>query len=172
MDIGGLLGKTIINISLRILVFGPQVKVLSEDERTRNLQLKRIQIRNELEDLGHHVRYAEDLVDPDLPGATSNVFLQEIVIMNEYDLIVTLVDSPGTNAEATAIALKPNLAQKASLFVDFDHREGLVAQACSLAQQLGADYRNYHYPEDLVECNLLGFVKEKIQNVQLVKYLS
>lgn len=172
MSIEDLLAKNITNIALKILVFGPQVKTLSADERTRNLQLKRKQIRCELETLGHHVRYAEDLVDPDLPGATCNVFLQEIVIMTEYDLIVTLVDSPGSIAEAIAITMNPALAQKASLFVDFDHRGGLVANACDLAKKLGADYRNYQYPEDLVDCHLLGFVKEKIENVQLVKYLS
>lgn len=172
MGIESLLTKNITSVSLKILVFGPQVKALSEDERTRNLQLKRMQIREELETLGHHVRYAEDLVNPDLPGQIGNAFLQEIVIMNEYDLIVTLVGSPGSIAEATAISMKPTLAQKASLFVDFEHREGLVAGACNLAKQLGADYRTYQYPEDLVDCHLLGFVKEKIKNVQIVKYLS
>jgi hypothetical protein len=172
MSMGSLIRKNITDTSLKILVFGPQVKALSEDERTMHLQLKRIQIRKELESLGHHVRYAEELVDPDLPGDTNNAFLQELVIMPEYDLIVTLVCSPGSNAEATAIAMKPALAQKASLFVDYDHREGLVASVCSLAQQLGADYRTYQYPEDLVDCHLLGFVKDKIERVQIVKYLS
>jgi len=172
MSIEDLLAKNITNIVLKILVFGPQVKTLSGDERTRNLQLKRRQIRSELEILGHHVRYAEDLVEPDLPGKTCNAFLQEIVIMHEYDLIVTLVDSPGSIVEATTIARTPILAQKASLFVDFDHREGLVAKTCDLAKQLGADYKTYQYPKDLVECHLLGFVKEKIEKVQIVKYLS
>lgn len=172
MGIEDLLAKNITNIFLKILVFGPQIKAISTDERTRNLQLKRIQIREELETLGHHVRYAEDLVNPDLPGQTSNVFLQEIVIMNEYDLVVTLVGSPGSIVEATVIAKEPALARKASLFVDFDHSEGLVAQACNFAKQLGADYRTYQYPEDLVNCHLLGFVKEKVEKVQIVKYLS
>jgi len=172
MNMEDLLARSVTSISLKILVFGPQVKSLSEDERTKNLQLKRIQIREELETLGHHIKYAEELVDPDLPGETNNTFLQEIVIMSEYDLIVTLVGSPGSITEATAIAMKPALAQKASLFVDHDHRDGLAASACSLAQQLGADYRTYQYPEDLVDCHLLGFVKEKVKNVQIVKYLS
>lgn len=172
MNIESLLAKNVTNILLKILVFGPQVKTLSDHERTRNLQLKRKQIREELEIVGHYVQYAEDLVDPDLPGQLCNVFLQEIVLMNEYDLIVTLVDSPGSICEATAIAMRPSLAQKASLFVDFEYSEGLVAKACDSAKQCGADYRTYKYPEDLIDCHLLGFVKEKIKNVQIVKYLS
>ena len=172
MSMEDLLAKTITNISLKILVFGPQVAALSKDERTRNLQLKRIQIRDELERLGHHVRYAEDLVEPDLPGEFSNAFLQEIVIMTEYDLIVTIVDSPGSITEATMIAGKPDLARKASLYVDHEHRGGLVAQACDFAKSLGADYQTYKYPEDLVDCHLLGYVKDKVKNVQIVKYLN
>lgn len=159
-------------MSLNILVFGPQVKVISENTRTGDLQRKRIEIRGELEKLGHHVKYAEDLVDPDIPGEMGNPFIQELMIMNDYDLIVTLVDSPGSITEATAIAMRPDLARKASLFVDSDHREGLVAQTCNFAEYLGADFQTYSYPEDLTECHLLGFVKDKVNKLQIIKYLS
>lgn len=172
MDVNQLLNQSIGNISLKILVFGPQVQSISTDERTRNLQLKRIQIREELEKLDHHVKYAEDIVDTGIEGVQGNAFLQELVIMTEYDCIITLVGSPGSIAEATVISRTPNLARKSSLFLDSEHTEGLVAGVCELAKQLGADYKTYEYPKDLVECHLLGFVKSRIEQVQLTKFLS
>ncbi len=154
---------------LNILVFGPRPAPLSTIERTKNLQLKRIEIRKCLEDEGHYVKFAEDLVDP---GLSDNSFIQELVIMPEYDLIVTLVDSPGSISEATIISIKPELAKKACLYLDRDYHEGLVANVCDLAQKLGADFKMYKYPEDLVDCNLLGFVRAKVEVVKLIKFLA
>lgn len=159
-------------IKLNILVFGPQVAILSTEPRTLNLQKKRIQIRLELEQLGHNVKYAEDLVDPNLPSPQNNAFLQEIVIMAEYDLIFNIVDSPGTNIEAGLIASRPNLAEKASLFLDSQFNAGLSAEACRAAQILGADFNTYSYPTDLVDCNLLTFILERVSKAQLVRLIS
>lgn len=161
------------NTKLNILVFGPQVHTLSDsDERTRNLQNKRIEIRKELEALGHNVNYAEDIVDPSLSGPASNGVLQEVAVMKEYDFTVVLVDSPGTNAEATLISQNPPIAQKSSLFLDADYTTGLVAEACRLSETLGAKFRTYQYPEDLTDCHLLGFIKTRTEEIQTIKYLS
>lgn len=165
-SINELLSASIGSIGLNILVFGPQVHTLSADERQRNLQLKRAQIKEELESLGHNVKYAEDLVAPGI-----NAFLQEILIMREYDLIVTLVGSPGSNAEVGIIASRPEIAEKAQLFMDATHTEGLVAEACRNAQAWGAYYKEYEYPKDLVECHLLGFTLERVSSTQAKKYL-
>jgi hypothetical protein len=159
-------------IKLNILVFGPQVATLSADQRTLNLQKKRIQIREELEKLGHNVKYAEDMVDPNLPSPQNNTFLQEIVIMAEHDLIFNLVDSPGSITEAALIASKPNLCQKASLFLDSQYSTGLTAESCRHAKNLGADFNTYTYPKDLVDCNLLTFILERVSKAQLVKLIS
>ena len=134
--------------------------------------MKRIEIRSELEKLGHNVKYAEDVVDPNLPSPHSNIFFQEIVIMAEYDLIFNIVDSPGSIAEATLIALKPTLAQKAALFLDNSYSEGLTAEACRAAKIIGADFNTYEYPKDLQECNLLTFIIERVAKAQFVKLLS
>ena len=161
------------NTKLNILVFGPQVHTLSDnDERTRNLQDKRIEIRSELEKIGHNVAYAEDIVDPSLSGPANNAILQEIAVMKEYDFVVVLVDSPGSIAEATLISISPAIAQKSSLFLDSDYSNGLVANACKLSETIGAKFCTYKYPNDLTECNLLGFIKKRTQEIQTVKYLS
>lgn len=160
------------HIKLNILVFGPQVHTISDNERTKNLQLKRIQIREALETLGHFVRYAEDLVDPNLPSPQNNAVLQEIVIMPEYDLIVNIVDSPGSIGEAFLIASKASLSQKATLFMDESYTDGLPAEACRLAATLGANFETFKYPDDLVQCHLLGFVKERVEKTQFAKFFS
>lgn len=113
--LGGILARDIAELlrasqdakKLDILVFGPQVDPLSTDERTRNLQLKRIQIYETLAAEGHNARYAEELVDPSL----GNMLYQEELLMSEFDVIITLVGSPGANMEAGIIATNPGHAQ-------------------------------------------------------------
>lgn len=167
-----LLEDGISSIALQILVFGPQVKNLSADPRTQLLQLKRMQIRGELEKCGHIVKYGEELIDLTLPEPMNNAFLQESLIMKEYDLIVTIVDSPGSICEASTIALKPELATKSSLFIDETYVLGLTGSMCRIAQTIGAELTTFKYPEDLKLCNLLGSVKKKVREVQIVRYLS
>lgn len=170
-DVGSLLEEAFEATKLSILVFGPQVHTISTDERTRNLQNKRIEIRAKLEECGHHVRYAEDVVDPSVGGSSNNPFFQELVIMQDYDFIVTIVDSPGSIAEATVIAMKPRLAQKSSLFLDSNYVGGLVGAACHNAADLGAHFQTYNYPQDLIECNLLGYIMDRAEKIQKIKYL-
>ncbi|WP_430404182.1 hypothetical protein [Hyphomonas sp.] len=165
--INALFADSIQAIKLNILVFGPQVKDMSTDERTLNLQLKRIQIRDELSKDGHNVKYAEDEVDPSL----GNMMLQEELIMREFDLIINLVGSPGTIIETGFIARNPEIAQKSQLFMDSDHTVGLVAEGCRLAEELGAFFKEYSYPSDLTDCHLLGFAKERVLKAQKIRYL-
>lgn len=139
---------------------------MSTDERQRNLQLKRVQIREVLEADGHNVKYAEDLVEPGI-----NAFLQEIVIMREYDIIITLVGSPGSNAEVGIIGSRPEIAAKSQLFMDSAHTTGLVAEACRNAAEWGAHFREYSYPTDLTDCHLLGFTLERVRATQAKKFL-
>lgn len=157
------------NIHLNILVFGPQLNHVSTDVRIGKLQNKRKQIRLELEELGHFVRYAEDLCDPNLPSAQGIAFFQEIIIMREFDLIVNLVETPGSIVEAATIACKPDLARKTSLFLNGEYLAGLVASSLEAARFHGADVNNYRYPEDLDECHLLGQVIRRVEKAQFVK---
>jgi hypothetical protein len=166
-DIRELIKESLDTIKLNISIFGPQVDPPSTDERTCNLQLKRAQIRDKLTGLGHNARYAGELVDPSL----GNVLLQEELIMREYDLIITLVGSPGSIIETGFIARNPYLAQKAQLFMDAAHTGGLVAEACRLAEAMGAFFKEYEYPKDLVDCHLLGFALARVAAVQTMRYL-
>ncbi|MFC5394036.1 hypothetical protein [Bosea vestrisii] len=158
-------------IKLKILVFGPQVHTPSELEREAKFQNKRIEIREKLEVLGHTVKYAEDLVDPNLGGPTGNAVFQELIIMKEYDLIVTLVESPGSIVEATMISTRPNLAAKALLFQDSAYAGGLVRSACDNAVDIGAHFQEFDYPRDLDECHLYGKVLKRVSQIQKMKFL-
>jgi len=170
-EIHDYLARAVSSIRLKILVFGPQVSTISPDPRTAKLQNKRIEIRQKLEALGHHVKYAEDLVDPSIPGLMGNAVFQEMVLMREYDFIATLVESPGSVAEATLIAVDGELSKKASLFIDHEYRHGLAAQTCELAKIQGCHYETYEYPRDLDECNLFGMIETRVSHIQALKYI-
>lgn len=158
-------------IKLKILVFGPQVHKPSTVEREAKFQNKRIEIRAKLELLGHTVKYAEDLVDPTIGGPEGNAVFQEIVIMQEYDLIVTLVESPGSIVEATVISINPALAAKSVLFQDEAYANGLVRQCCDNAVDLGAHFDTINYPDDLDHCHLYGKILKRVSQIQKVKFL-
>jgi hypothetical protein len=157
-------------IKLKILVFGPQVHTPSAEERVAKLQAKRVQIREHLEADGHLVKYAEELVDPSIGVPGGDAFFQELVIMREYDMIVNIVDQPGSIVEATMMAMKTHLASKAMLFLDAAYAGGLVSQTCNSAADLGAHLQHFHYPRDLDDCHLLGHVADRVRLVQKMKY--
>ena len=174
MSIGirALIATGIDSIQLDILVFGPQVSALSSDARTLSLQKKRIQIRHELISRGHNAKYAEELVDQTLAGPDGNAAFQELLIMDSYDLVVNVVDSPGSIVEATMISVIPTIAQKTSLFLDGNYVGGLVHSTCLQAAEFGAHFQTYVYPTDLDDCHLLGFVLDRVRITQKKKYLS
>lgn len=159
-------------IKLKILVFGPQVHTPSLEPRVAKLQAKRVQIRQHLEAEDHIVAYAEDLVDPSIGVVGGDAFFQELVIMREYDMIVNIVDQPGSIVEATMMAMKTHLASKAVLFLDAAYAGGLVEQTCRSATDIGAHLQHFHYPQDLDDCHLLGHVARRVRLVQKMKYLA
>jgi hypothetical protein len=171
-SIGTLIASGVDSIQLDILVFGPQVRTFSTEPRTLSLQNKRIQIRDELIARGHNAKYAEELVDPTLTGPDNNAAFQELLIMKAYDLVVNVVDSPGSIVEATMISMSPEIARKTSLFLDGNYVGGLVHSVCLQAQEIGAHYQTYVYPTDLDDCHLLGYVLDRVRITQKIKYLS
>lgn len=155
-----------------VLVFGPTLEHEAKEDFDRALQDKRREIRSVLEELGHHVRYGEEEVDPNLPPPADNPVFQETLLMREYDLIVILLKSPGSIIEMGIVSTKAELARKAHVFRYEGHRGGLPWRACDQAQRLGAEIANFTFPADLVECHLLTLVLEKVRHVQVAKALS
>ena len=156
---------------LDILVFGPQVAKPSPDPRMAKYQAKRKEIRAKLEELGHNVGYAEDLVDLKIPGPSGNAYFQELLLMEAYDFIVNIVESPGSIAEGTVPANKREIAQKTSIFIDQSHEHGFVFATFEVAKIMGAHLHGINYPNDLDHCHLLGAIEERVTQIQIMKYL-
>jgi hypothetical protein len=167
-----LLAEALQQNKLNVLVFGPALDRNPENDFVAELQRKRRDIRAALEQDGHDVRYGEEVVKPDLPPPTDNPLLQELLLMRAFDLIVVLVHTPGTIAEATCVALRPELAPKAHLFICEEHRGGLAWNACRLAEQQGAALNEFTFPTDLRDCHLLTRVLERARKIQVGKVLS
>ncbi len=167
-----LLAEALERNRLSVLVFGPALDRDPENEFVRELQRKRRDIRLALEQDGHDVRYGEEVVKPDLPPPTDNPLLQELLLMRAFDLIVVLVHTPGTIAEATCVALRPELAPKAVLFIWDQHHGGFAWNACRLAENLGAVLSEFVFPADIQDCHLLTRILERARGIQMGKALS
>jgi hypothetical protein len=158
---------------LSILVFGPQLKPASKKPHVRALQKKRKQLVASLVDAGHEVILVEDLIDRSVSSPLDNAFVQEIAVLlhAQFDMIINLVHTSGTNVELGVIAGRKELAAKAQLFLCKDFSAGLSWAACKAAQSQGAAFTPYDYPKDISECHLIGKVLKRVEKVQLAKYL-
>ena len=92
--------------------------------------------------------------------------------MRDYDIIIVLVGSPGSNVETGFIAGSAAIARKTQLFIDSDWTGGLAAEACRLAELCGAGFQEFKYPEDLVDCHLLGATVRHVEAIQIQHYLK
>jgi hypothetical protein len=170
--VGELFAERLRENPLNVLVFGPAVDPPSDNTFVRALQIKRQEIRVALENDGHFVQYGEEVIDPSLPPPADNPLFQEFLAIQEFDVVVILVQSPGTIAESTLLALRPEIAPKAHLFMRDEHRGGFVWQACKLAEQFNAVFAEFTFPADLVECHLLTKVRDRLIKMQVAKMLG
>jgi hypothetical protein len=160
------------SIKLNILVYGPQVSVPDADARIAAIQRKRKDIRQELIDLGHDARFAEELVDPSLPEPFDSAFYQEQLLQREADLIICIVESPGSKVEFGAIYKEVDVLKKTTIFLDENYIAGLVGDACRDSEYNGAKLKLFQYPRDIDECNLLGFALKSVGLAQRALYHS
>lgn len=162
-------------IPLAILVFGPSPRGSTVDTHLEALRKKRDEIRVELQRqaASHTVHYGEDIRDSKLPPPVkNNAFFQEDQALREYDLVVVLVYSPGTNVELGQIAGREQYARKAVLFLDAAFEGSYADSACEAAETFAALYCRYDYPTDITDCHLLSRVMERVGKVQFAKYMS
>jgi hypothetical protein len=167
-----LIAESLRQTELNILIFGPQTTNFSSDPRILALQHKRIEIRQALQDNGYFVKDAEELVDRSLPPPMNNIYMQEKVLLQEFDIVVVLVETPGTQVELGLVASRPDLAAKACIFLSDSYLDGFAAEACAAAAACGADYSTYRHPDDLRDCHLLGKVREKIDRLRFALLMA
>ncbi|MEK7873573.1 MAG: hypothetical protein AAB502_06930, partial [Chloroflexota bacterium] len=111
-----LLKRNIDAIKLRILIFGPALEGSNDDPRVIDLRKKRKQIREYLEKIGHHVAFPEEIVDPNADPPANNPVVQEILLVKDYDFVINLIETSGTNVELGMFCTKEDCARKTHLF--------------------------------------------------------
>lgn len=171
-SIDELLARNVGNIKLKILIFGPAVGTVIADPFLAALQTKRQEIRRHLETAGHLVAFPEEIVTPNADPPANNSVLQEVLLVKEYDFVVNLVGTPGSNTELGLFCGKPDYARKMHVFISEQHKAGFAYQACALTEQFGGKLSEYSYPRDLSECHLLGMVTARIAAIQVARFFS
>lgn len=147
---------------LAILVWGPGASA-------GDLFQKRVQIRDELRRRGHAAFFSEDLegTAPDSLSQKGIEFLQA----QAADLIVVMQVSYGSVAEVHDFAEHRVINYKFLIFIDEKATDGYSYRgALAELKTLYNNVETYKYPEDIVQCNLLKKVVEKVNVLQMVKY--
>lgn len=163
-----LMEKALASAKLDILVFGPAVEPRSNDAHIASLQQKRLDIRQRLLDEGHSARFGEEVVDASLPAHLSDPLLQEVAVMRVVDLIIVLVGSPGSIAEAISISREGSLCRKATFYCFEEHKDGIVGKHLKFLESQGATFSLMSLP-DVEACHLTGAVLEKVRAVHVGK---
>ena len=158
-------------IILKIYVLGPDPNSSPVDEHDEKLRTKRVQIKDALIELGHDVSFPEDHINA-ISDPSINPMLAERILLSDAELIVVLAKTPGTLFEIGMLAFKSGLAQKSHIFMSEEFEGGAPHLACKHFVDVGGEFAEYTYPDDLDKCDLLSQVVEKIRRVQTAKYFA
>ena len=166
--------KALNYVKLSVLVFGPDPSMATKHPRKKQGKLakKRIEIRDWLLSEGHTATFPEDIYDASSTGAMANVAFQEIAMMRNYDMIVALIEAPGSLTELGYLAGDPEIAQKTHVFLDQKYLKGFAFQAAESIQLLKGEFDSYEYPKDITECNLRTKVTNTVETLAIAKYLT
>lgn len=149
-------------VPLMILVWGP-------GESARDLYRKRLQIRDELRRRGHAAFFSEELAGAPAPGMSLKGI--EFLQAQAADFIVVMQASYGSVAEVHDFASFRVINFKMLIFIDQAATDGYSYQgALTELKTLYNNVETYKYPEDIVQCNLLKKVMQKVDVLQMVKY--
>lgn len=159
------------NITLKILVFGPSPKIAYPAGPMADLAKKRQEIKDVLAKDGHVAAFPEDLMVGVFDPAIENEYVWEQMLVQEYDMVVNLVWSPGAISEL-GLFMSPDLARKAALFFNEDHKSGLPFKQAQAIKDMGGQLDTYVYPNDLASCNLMTQIREKVRAVRIGKFYT
>lgn len=157
-------------ISLKVLVFGPDPTLSHSPGFAADLSKKRAEIKAALIADGHEAVFPEDLWKGLADPSIDNPYLWEKSLVQEYDLIVSLVGSFGAVDELSFFH-KPEYAIKATLFFCNDHTTGLPYSHAKSLEAIGITLQTYAYPGDLTGCHLMTQVRTKVDKVRIAKFL-
>ena len=95
-------------------------------------------------------------IDP----AINNHYIWEMILVRDYDMVVSLVGSYGAIDELSLFS-SAELARKAALFFNQDHATGLAFEHAKMIEAIGAKLHTFDYPADLTTCNLMKRVRRR-----------
>lgn len=167
--------KEVFKKPLNILIWGPSEPSVSSDEYIVNLYKKRVDIRDRLKSLGHNALFSEEIGEKAEKklGTRPNTQLFEKIQIEEADLAIMLRVSHGTIGEFHDFHNNPNYARKMCVYFDKAHRESYThTGADEIFVTNGGKLEEFAYPNDIIECNLRGKIKDHIRKVQMAIYMS
>lgn len=152
---------------LSILVFGPTPTAATDTTHSSHKTAKkRIEIRDHLRSKGHTAEFPEDLLQGSNTPPKGQVLLYEEALIAHNDLVVMIVESPGSNNELGYFAAKSSLAEKTQAFISSSYKGGLADDTCQALEKLGGVSHYFVYPEDIDQCHLLGKINDLVENLQ------
>lgn len=111
---------SIARVPIAVLIWGPAPSSGAMLSRVRVI------LRDKLNNLGHHARFSEELIDPLSPYS---IITQQMTHVEAFDLVLSIPDSPGSIAEIHDFARIPHLAYKIVAFLDQDWNNGYSNQS-------------------------------------------
>ena len=148
-------------VPLAILVWGP-------GKSQTDYYRKRLQIRYALRQRGHAAFFSEELADATPPAASQKAI--EFLQAQAADLVVVLQVSFGSVAEVHDFANFRVISQKMLIFINESAKDGYSFQGALKELQILYGNVETFTDQDIVQCNLVAKVLEKVNVLQMVKY--
>jgi hypothetical protein len=149
---------------LKVLMWGP-------GPSGGDLYIKRCELRQYLQKLGHEAVFSEDIWAPDmLVRSGLNLSVAEFLQAKAYDYIICLMASPGSIGEVHDFAKIKKFAKKMMICIDSCHKSGYSAQGTiRIFEGLNGKIDWFESPTDIRDCHLATRVLDHIQKVAEAK---
>lgn len=148
-------------VSLSILVWGQSPASQSRVAK------KRVEIRDELQRLGHHAVFSEDL--PNIEGFSEKS--KEFAQAQAADLVMILLeDSPGALAETHDFCNHPEIAPKLTVMVPSKYRGGYSAKGAVMDFDAAFGGVFWYDDDDIDACHLCGRAVQRAEAVRNILY--
>lgn len=167
------LAVALAQIKLNILIFGPDPKeaIARPKSKVGKIAKKRIEIKQWLSKDGDTAHFPEDIYDPSSKGSNASIPYQELAMMRHYDVIIALIESPGTLVELGCIATHPRIAQKSHIFLDAAHKTGIAYKFAKDVEKLKGAFHSFKFPDDIIYCHLRTKISKTVEELRLAKFL-
>ncbi len=150
---------------LSVLIWGPS------EQANGALSRKRIQIRDELQNLGHQADFSEDILTSDaLAAGGINLSVAELLQARGYEYIVCIMGSPGSIGEVHDFCRMSEITHKMTICIDKRHLSGYSGKGIiRIFEGNHGHLETFKFPEDITSCNLLNRVIEQVEKCAAAK---